>query len=122
MPLYFHLGSKSLPTLLHLADVRVRLSEGLLLLLPLHGMVLCLVLVHLGWPETSPPDPLLIFTQLALPAPLLGMDPADMVCHPLLMLVHLPWFDTPPPDTLLILAQLTLPAPLLGVDLANMVW
>ena len=75
----FHLGSESLPTLLHFADMRVRLSEGLLLLLPLHGMFLSLVFVHLPWVETSPPDTLLIFTQLALPAPLLGVDLANMV-------------------------------------------
>ena len=78
VPINFHFGSKSLPILLHLADVRVRLSEGLLLLLPLHGMILCLMLVHLPWEETSPPDALLVITQLALPAPLLGVDTANM--------------------------------------------
>ena len=78
VPVSFHLGGKSLPTLLHLADMRVRLSEGLLLLLPLHGMFLRLMLVHLPWVDTSPPDTLLVFTQLALPAPLLSVDLANM--------------------------------------------
>ena len=78
VPINFRLSSESLPTLLYLADVRVRLSEGLLLLLPLYGMVLLLVLVHLPWVETSPPDTLLVFTQLALPAPLLGVNLANM--------------------------------------------
>ena len=79
VPVYFYLRSKPFPTLLHLADVRVCLSEGLLLLLPLHGMVLHLVSVHLPWVDTSPPDALLVFTELALPAPLLGVDLANMV-------------------------------------------
>ena len=61
--------------------MRVRLSEGLLLLLPLHGMVYGLMLVHLPWLDTSPPDALLVFTQLALPAPLLGVDLAYVVRH-----------------------------------------
>ena len=84
VPVNFHLGSKPLSALLHLADVRVRLSEGLLILLPLHGMVLGFVLVHLPWVDTSPPDTLLIFTELALPAPLLSMDPAHVVGQPVL--------------------------------------
>ena len=84
VPVYFYLGSKPLLTLLHLAYVRVCLSEGLLLLLPLHGMVLCLVLLHYPREETSPPDTFLVFTQLALPAPLLGVDLANMVWQPFL--------------------------------------
>ena len=79
VPINFLLGSKSLATLLHFADVRMSLSEGLLLLLPLHGMVLRPVLVHPTWLDTSPPDALLVFTELALPAPLLGVDLAHMV-------------------------------------------
>ena len=79
VPINFLLGSKSLATLLHFADVRMSLSEGLLLLLPLHGMVLRPVLVHPTWLDTSPPDALLVFTQLALPAPLLGVDTAHMI-------------------------------------------
>ena len=81
VPVNFLLGSKPLLTLLHLADMRVRLSEGLLLLLPLYGMILFLVLVHRPWKETSPPDALLVFTELALPAPLLSVDLAHVICH-----------------------------------------
>ena len=84
VPVNFNLGSKPLPTLLHLTDIRVRLSEGLLLLLPLYRMVLRLMFVHLPWEETSPPDTLLVFTQLALPAPLLSVDLANMVWQPIL--------------------------------------
>ena len=79
VPVNFHLCSEPLPTLLYLAYMRMCLSEGFLLLLPLYRMILLLVLVHLSWVDTSPPDALLVFTQLALPAPLLGVDTAHMV-------------------------------------------
>jgi len=57
------------------------LAEGILLLLPLHGVLLGRVLVHLPRVEAAPPDPLLVLAQLVLPAPLLGVDLADMELH-----------------------------------------
>ena len=78
MPVNLYFRGKPFLTLLDLAYVWMVLPEGLLLLFPFHGMVLGLVLVHLPWVDTSPPDPLLVLTQLALPAPLLGVDLANM--------------------------------------------
>ena len=78
VPVYFHFGGEPLPTLIDLTHVWMLFPERLLLLLPLHGVVLGLVLLHHPWLDTSPPDPLLVFTQLALPAPLLRVDSANM--------------------------------------------
>merc|ERR1719369_1688739 len=57
---------------------------GLLLFLPFHGMVLGLMLIHLPWMNASPPDTLLVLAQLALPAPLLGVDLSNMIWQPFL--------------------------------------
>ena len=79
VPVNFNFRGEPFFTLLDLAHMRMLLPEQLLLLLPLHWMVLGFMLLHLSWIETSPPDPLLLLTQLALPAPLLGVDLANMV-------------------------------------------
>ena len=79
VPVNFHFRSEPFLTPFNLAHVWMILPEHLLLLLPLHGMVLGLMLFHRPWEDTSPPDPLLVLTQLALPAPLLGVDLANMV-------------------------------------------
>jgi len=84
VPIYFHFGGKPLPTFLNLAHVWMVLPVSLLLLLPLHGMVLGPMLVHLPWLNASPPDTLLVLAQLALPAPLLSVDLANMVWQPIL--------------------------------------
>ena len=47
VPVNFNFRGEPFPTLLHLAHVWMILLEHLLLLLPLHGMVLGLMLVHL---------------------------------------------------------------------------
>ena len=79
VPVNFNFRGEPFFTLLDLAHMRMLLPEQLLLLLPLHWMVLGLVLLHLPWKKASPPDTLLFLTQLALPAPLLGVDLANMV-------------------------------------------
>ena len=47
VPINFHFCGESLPTFLNLAHVWMILPENHLLLLPLRGMVLSLMLVHL---------------------------------------------------------------------------
>ena len=84
MPVNLYFRGKPFLTLLDLAYVWMCLPEGLLLLLPLHWMVLGLVLLHLPWKKASPPDTLLFLTQLALPAPLLGVDLPNMIWQPVL--------------------------------------
>ena len=79
VPINFHFRGEPFSTLPNLTHVWMFLPKGLLLLLPLHGMVLGLVLLHLRWMNASPPDSLLVLTQLALPAPLLGVDSSNMV-------------------------------------------
>ena len=79
MPVNFHFRSEPFATLLDLAHVWMFFPISLLLLLPLHGVVLGLMLFHHPWIYTSPPDTLLLLTKLALPAPLLGVDLANMV-------------------------------------------
>ena len=79
VPVNFNFRGEPFFTLPDLAHMRMLLPEQLLLLLPLHWMVLGLVLVHPPWRNASPPDTLLVLTQLALPAPLLGVDLANMV-------------------------------------------
>ena len=95
VPVYFHFGSKSLPALLNFTHEWMSLPERLLLLLPLHWMTLGLVLVHLPWLDASPPDTLLVLAQLALPAPLLGVDLTDMVWQTILPACSEPTPTTP---------------------------
>ena len=78
MPVHLYLGGKPVTALLVPADERMVLPVGLLLLLPLHWMLLGLVLVHRPWMDAAPPYVELVFTQLALPAPLLGMNLFDV--------------------------------------------
>jgi len=89
VPLALHLGSIPVLALLVLAHEGVGLAVGFLFLLPLHGVLLGLVLVHLPRVDAAPPDPLLLLAQLALPAPLLGCgfggygtspDPSGLWC------------------------------------------
>ena len=76
---HLHFGSKTVAALLVLADERMAPSVGLLLLLPLHGMLIGLVLPHLPWEDAAPPDVELVLAQLALPAPLLSVVSANVV-------------------------------------------
>ena len=78
MPVHLHLSGEPVTALLVLADERMVLPVGLLLLLPLHWMFLGLVLVHLPSQNAAPPDVELVLAQLALPAPLLGVDTSDV--------------------------------------------
>ena len=78
MPVHLYLGGEPVTALLVPADERMILPVGLLLLLPLHWMLLGLVLVHLPWSDAAPPDVKLVLAQLALPAPLLGVDLSDV--------------------------------------------
>ena len=78
VPVHLHLGGEPVTAFLVLADERMVLPVGLLLLLPLHGMLLGLVLVHLPWIDAAPPGVKLVLAQLALPAPLLGVDSSDV--------------------------------------------
>ena len=71
-----HLSLVSVEALLELADEGVVPPVGLLLLLPLQGMRLGPVLVHLLGMDAAPPDVKLVLAQLTLPAPLLGVDTA----------------------------------------------
>ena len=74
MPVHLHLSGEPVTALLVLAGERMVFPVGLLLLLPLHWMFLGLVPVHLHWVDAAPPDVELVLAQLALPAPLLGVD------------------------------------------------
>ena len=78
MPIHLHLSGEHITALLVLADERMDLPEGLLLLLPLNWMLLGLVLVHIPWLDAAPPDVELVLAQLALPAPLLGVNLYDV--------------------------------------------
>ena len=79
VPVHLYLGGEPVTALLVPADERMVLPVGLLLLLPLHWMLLGLVLVHLPWLDAAPPYVELVFTQLALPAPLLSVVSANVV-------------------------------------------
>ena len=78
MPIHLHLSGEHITALLVLADKRMVLPIGVLLLLPLNRMLLGLMLVHLPWLYAAPPDVELVLAQLALPAPLLGVDTSDV--------------------------------------------
>ena len=84
VPVNFNFRGEPFFTLPDLAHMRMLLPEQLLLLLPLHWMVLGLMLLHLSWIDTSPPDTLLVLTQLAFPAPLLSVDSSNMEGQPTL--------------------------------------
>ena len=77
-----HLGLEPVETLLVLADEGMVPPVGLLLLLPLHGVLLGPVLVHLLGVDAAPPDVKLILAQLTLPAPLLSVDTAYVELNP----------------------------------------
>ena len=79
VPLLLHLSVVPVQALLVLADERMVPPVSLLLVLPLHGVLLGLVLVHLSGEEAAPPDIKLVFAQLALEAPLLGVGTAYVV-------------------------------------------
>ena len=53
VPVHLHLGGEPVTAFLVLADERMVLPVGLLLLLPLHWMLLGLVLVHLPWIDAA---------------------------------------------------------------------
>ena len=71
VPVLLHLCLVPVEALLVLADEGMVPPVGLLLLLPLHGVLLGLVVVHLIGVEAAPPDVKLVLAQLALEAPLL---------------------------------------------------
>lgn len=73
MSVALNLGSESVKAPLVPADERVVPLEGLLLLLPLNRVLLGPVIVHLGGVDAAPPDVQLVFTQLALQGPFLGV-------------------------------------------------
>jgi hypothetical protein len=79
MSILLHLSLVPVKALLELADEGVIPPVGILFLLPLHGVLLGLVLVHLAREEASPPDVELVLTQLTLQAPLLGVGTANVV-------------------------------------------
>ena len=74
MPLNFNPRCKPLKTFFVAANVGMLLPILLLFLLPLHRVILCLVFIHLSWIDTSPPNTLLVLTQLTFPTPLLRVD------------------------------------------------
>ena len=78
VPVHLHLSGEAINALLVLADERMLLSVGVLLLLPLNWMLLGLVIVHQPWSDATPPDVELVLAQLALPTPLLGEDLSDV--------------------------------------------
>ena len=61
-----HLSLVPVEAPLVLADVGVVPPVGLLLLLPLHGVLLGLVNVHLAGLDAAPPDVELVLAQLTL--------------------------------------------------------
>ena len=79
VPLLLHLALKPVEACPVLAHKWVGLHVGLLLLVPLHGMPLGLVLVHLPGEDATPPDVHLVLAQLALDAPLLCVGTASVV-------------------------------------------
>ena len=79
VPVLLHLSLVPVEALLVLTDVGMLPPVGLLLLLPLHGVLLGLMLVHLLGEEAAPPDVKLVLAQLTLQAPLLGVGTAHMV-------------------------------------------
>ena len=79
MPLHLHLGPKPVVAPLVLAHVGVVPLVGILLLLPLHGMLPLPVPVHLPGMDAAPPDVHLVLAQLALDAPLLCVGTASVV-------------------------------------------
>jgi len=79
VPLHLHLGPEPVVAPLVLAHMWVVPLVGLLLLLPLHGMLPLPVLVHLPWEDAAPPDVHLVLAQLALDAPLLCVGTASVV-------------------------------------------
>ena len=79
MPLPLHLSLVPIEAPFEAADEGVVSPVGLLILLPLHGMLLGLVLVHLPRVDTAPPDVELVLTYLTLQAPLLGVGTTNVV-------------------------------------------
>ena len=79
VPVLLHLSLVSVETLLVFADIWMVPHVGLLFLLPLNGVLLGPVLVHFSWVNAAPPDVKLVFTQLTLQAPLLGVGTTNVV-------------------------------------------
>ena len=79
VPVLLHLCLVPVKAPLELADEGMVPHVGLLLLLPLHGMLLDFVVVHLFGVDAAPPDVKLVFTQLALQAPLLSVGTTNVV-------------------------------------------
>ena len=79
MPLLLLLSPVPVEAPLEPADKGVVPPVGLLLLLPLHGVVPGLVFVHLPRVDVAPPDVKLVLTHLELQAPLLGVGMANLV-------------------------------------------
>ena len=79
VPLDLHLGPEPVVAPLVLAHMWVVPLVDLLRLLPLHGMLPLIVLVHLPREDATPPDVHLVFAQLALDAPLLSVGTASVV-------------------------------------------
>ena len=76
VPILLHLSLVPVEALLKLADEGVVPPVDLLLLLPLQGVLLGPVIVHLLGVEAAPPDVKLVLAQLTLPAPLLCVGTA----------------------------------------------
>ena len=79
MPLPLHQSLVPIEAPFEAADEGVVSPVGLLILLPLHGMLLGLVLVHLPRVDTAPPDVELVLTHLTLKAPLLGVGTTNVI-------------------------------------------
>ena len=79
VPVLLHLSLVPVEAHLEAADEGTVPPVSLLLLLPLHGVLLSPVLVHLPWEDTSPPDVKLVLAQLALKAPLLGVGTTNVI-------------------------------------------
>ena len=79
MPLLLLLSHVPVEAPLEPADEGVVPPVGLLLLLPLHGVLPGLVLVHLPREDAAPPDVKLVLAHLALKAPLLGVGTTNVI-------------------------------------------
>jgi hypothetical protein len=79
VPVLLHFSLVPAEELLVIADKGVVLPVGSLLLLPLHGVLLGPVLVHLSWEDIAPPDVKLVLSQLTLDALLLGVGTPEVV-------------------------------------------
>ena len=78
VPILLHLSLVPVEALLKLADEGVVPPVDLLLLLPLQGVLLGPMPIHLLGVDAAPPDGKLVLAQLTLPAPLLGVNTTDV--------------------------------------------